>query len=149
MIGSSVIVEAKVVLPESKVPPRSAVVAARAAGRTINPWTNASTYLLFVASVSKIGSAITLTVCSILSIWASKYLLLTTSWKSIGSSTLIMRCVPALITASDNAKLKLRFPGTEIVLAVIVNSPISARFNSLISSVDCPRVIAVLPKVIF
>ena len=60
-----------------------------------------------------------------------------------------MRCVPALITASDRAKLKLRFPGTEIVLAVIVNSPISARFNSLISSVDCPSVIAVLPKVIF
>ena len=118
--GSNVIVDAKVVLPESNAPPRSDVVAARAAGLTTRPWTSASTYLLFVASVSKTGSWITLTVSSMLSIWASKYLLLTTSWKSIGSSTLIMRCVPALITASDRAKLKLRFPGTEIVLAVIV-----------------------------
>ena len=43
LIGSKVIVAETVVLPESNVPPKSSVVAAKADGRTIKPCTNPST----------------------------------------------------------------------------------------------------------
>ena len=146
--GSRVIVDAKVVLPVANVPPRSSVVAAKTDGRTRNPFTRASTYLLFVASVGSTGSSTIFKLIVRSSIVASTHLRVATSPGSSGSKALIIFELFTSRSKPDAGEIRM-LSVPDIVPALNVSSPTPRSVRPTISFVVSPRVTEVLPNVIY